>query len=144
MRSSAQNGPEWIYNKKIEPKSTVLLDRTLTKQFYGSNSNRRSVSQYNTPLNDVNSDINISNRLFNDFQKDKLSQPICSGIFEYKKPIKTEYQLLLEDLKQNQIHQEMELLNREHDRLRRLIAQRFVYKNRRNSLLVSKYRNKTY
>ena len=127
MRSSSQGGPEWIYKKKIEGEPSTQLDQTLTKPFYDSKSGYRSFSQFTAQHDHLNPDISVSKRIIESANKDKdkISQFLKHNHFISRIPIEHNCRQLLAEFKQGQIHQEIELLNREHERLRRLLTQRY-------------------
>jgi len=126
MRSSSQGGPEWIYKKKVEVDTSTQLDQTLTKPFYASRNGYRSSSQLNPPQEHLNLGPSYSKKPtdsnFN--EKERLAQLLSTNHFTKSIPLQHNCRQILADFKQTQIHQEIDLLNKEHERLRRLLTQR--------------------
>lgn len=128
MRPSSQSRPQWIYDKKLDFDTSTQLDQTLTKPFYSSRPNSRSLSQFHPLREKLNASALIHQELVDNIQKEKekLSQLLNHNHTISRVPVENNCQRLLAEFKQNQVHQEIELLNREHERLKRLLTQRLV------------------
>ena len=126
MMASSQNGLEWIFKNKIEAEPSTQLDQTLTKPFYASRPGYRSFSQTTPPQDNLNSSGNVYRGLVDNIQKEKhkLTQLLKNNNYMARVRVEQSCRQLLAEFKQNQAQQEIELLNREHERLRRLLAQR--------------------
>lgn len=126
MRSSSQGAPEWLYKKKLEPEANMQLDQTLTKPFYASKSINRASDRFTAQKGYLNPDADFSKELTANLQKEKdnLSQMLKLNHFTSHKPIEHNCRSMLQEFKKGQFQQDMELLNREHERLRRLLTQR--------------------
>lgn len=126
MMASTQNGPEWIFRKKMEVEPSTQLDQTLTKQFSATRPGYRSFSQTTPPQDNLNSSGYVGRDVINSIQreKNKLTQLLKHNHYTPRVPVEHNCKQLLAEFKQNQAQQEVELLNREHERLRRLLSQR--------------------
>lgn len=138
MRSNSQTAPGWLANKRYDSDLSTQLDQTMTRPFYASTTAHRSIERqqpvHNLPVTafSARKPLETPHRQSMPFA-DHLTLTPKTG--RARLPVEQSCQHLIANIQTNQNQQALEVLNREHERLRRTLAQRRVHKDGGNSLL---------
>lgn len=126
MRSLSHNGPEWIHKKKPQLDNSTRFGETLTRNLYTSKPSHEFASQLSPIHTRSNLNIHTGRLLLSNQLEDKnrVAHVLLSNDYNIRTPIKHCRNHVSIDHKSEQVKQELELLNREHERLRRLLTQR--------------------